>query len=189
MTFFKFALAPALVLLAGCSPYIVRYDFDPQASFATYKTYAWRLASPKEQAKAEGMANPIMDSRVHRILERELAARGFQRQDTNPDFLLTYYPVYRERYVQTYTSMGPAWGWGYGWGRPWGYGPGVGFSEVQAYREGSIVLEVQDARTGRVVWHAAAEGALPGPRDPQDAEEQITFVVKKLLEKFPPPAR
>ena len=187
MKFFKFALVPALALLAGCSAFSVRYDFDPHANFATFKTYGWYMAGAKAKGKTDGTGNPIMDSRVRRILERELAAKGFQRQDGDPDFLLTYYPVYRDRFVQTYTSMGPA--WGYGWGRPWGYGPAAGFTEVQAYREGSIVLEVVDNKTNQMVWQAVAEGALSGLSDPQDAEEQVTLAVKKLLEKFPPPAR
>jgi hypothetical protein len=83
--------------------------------------------------------------------------------------------------------MGPA--WGYGWGRPWGYGPAAGFTEVQAYREGSIVLEVVDNKTNQLVWQAVAEGALSGLSDPRDAEEQVSLAVKKLLEKFPPPPR
>jgi len=187
MKLLKFALVPALGLLAGCSDIYVKYDFDPHASYASFKTFDWYAASARAKGKADGVENPIMDRRVRRILERELAAKGFQRQDGDPDFLLTYYPVYRDRFVQTYTSMGPA--WGYGWGRPWGYGPAVGFTEVQAYREGSIVLEVVDNKTNQMVWQAVAEGALSGLRDPQDAEEQVTLAVKKLLEKFPPPAR
>lgn len=187
MKLFKFALVPALALLAGCSAFSVRYDFDPHANFSTFKTYGWYMAGAKAKGKIDGTGNPIMDSRVRRILERELSARGFQRQDADPDFLLTYYPVYRDRFVQTYTSMGPA--WGYGWGRPWGYGPAAGFTEVQAYREGSIVLEVVDNKTNQLVWQAVAEGALSGLSDPRDAEEQVSLAVKKLLEKFPPPPR
>jgi hypothetical protein len=186
MRFCKLALAPALLLL-GCSPFSIKYDFDPRASFQTYKTYDWHTAGAKDPGRTEGRPNPIMDRRVRRILEQELAARGFQHRDGDPDFLLGYYPVYRDRFVQTYTAMGPA--WGYGWGRPWGYGAGAGFMEIQAFREGSIVLEVLDAKTNQMVWQGVAEGALSGLGDPQDAEEQVTQAVRKLLAKFPPPAR
>jgi hypothetical protein len=181
-----FALVPVLGILCACSSYSVKYDFDPHASFAAYKTYDWYAASAKAQGKSDGVANPIMDRRVRRIVEREFAARGYKLQEAgDPDFLLTYYPVYRNRLVQTYTGMGP--GWGYGWGRPWGYGPALGFAEVQAYREGSIVLEVVDNKSNQLVWQAVADGALTAIEDPQDAEEQVTDAVKKMLEKFPPP--
>ena len=183
----KSALAGTLALLTGCSTIYVKYDFDPHAGFAAFKTYDWYAASAKAQGKSDGVSNPIMDRRVRRIVESELAARGYQLQQSGePDFLLTYYPAYRNRVVQTYTAMGP--GWGYGWGRPWGYGAAAGFQEVQAYREGSIVLEVVDNKSNQMVWQAVADGALTGLQDPQDAEEQVTLAVRKMLAKFPPPA-
>ena len=178
----KSALAGTLALLTGCSTIYVKYDFDPHAGFAAFKTYDWYAASAKAQGKSDGVSNPIMDRRVRRIVERELAARGYQLQQSGePDFLLTYYPVYRNRIVSTYSG-------GYGWGRPWGYGPGIGFQEVQAFREGSMVLEVVDNKTNQMVWQAVADGALTGIEDPQDAEERVTLAVKKMLENFPPPA-
>jgi hypothetical protein len=186
----KFALVPVLALLAGCSPISVKYDFDPAASFASLKSFDWYAASPRAKGKADGVVDPIMDRRVRRIVERELAARGFRLQTSgDPDFLLTYYPVYRDRVVQTYTGVGPAWGYGY---RPWGYGWNAGFAsgfqEVQRFREGSIVLEVVDNRTNQMIWQAVADGALTGIRDPADAEEQVTQAVRLMLAKFPPPA-
>jgi hypothetical protein len=180
MRFQTFALVPALALLAGCSNFYVKYDYDPHARFQAFKTYDWYAASTKGKADSN---NPIMDRRVRRIVEREMAAKGFRRQEAGaPDFLLTYYPVYRSRIVQSYTAMGP------GWGRPWGYGVGSGFQEVHAFREGSMVLEVVDNKSNLMVWQAVADGALTGLDDPQDAEEQVTLAVRKMLARFPPPA-
>ena len=76
MKFLKFALVPVLALLAGCSAFTVRYDFDPHANFSTFKTYGWYVASAKAKGRTDGTGNPIMDSRVRRILERELSARA-----------------------------------------------------------------------------------------------------------------
>jgi hypothetical protein len=183
MGFWKFALVPVLALLAGCAGFHVKYDSDPHAPFATYKTFAWNPSAPKASGGAGGLDNPIMERRVRRIVEAELAARGYQRSEGKPDFLLSCYPAYRDRVVETYTAVAPAWGWG----RPWGYGAGPGLVQAEAYREASIVLEVADARSGQMVWQAVAEGALDGIRDPQDAEEQVGLAVKKMVARFPPP--
>jgi len=175
---------PFLALLAGCAPFSVRYDYDARASFAGYRTWAW--APEGERPKAKVPNDPIMDRRVHRLVDQALGARGFQPAQGAPaDFLVAYRPVYQDRVVQTYTEMGPA--WGYGWGRPWGYGSAI--EEVQRFREGTIVLEILDARSGQVVWQAAAEGALNGLDSPQDAEEQVGEAVRKMLEHFPPPVK
>ena len=180
--------AAALGLLTACAGFSVHYVFDRGASFAAYRTYDWLQPEPKGRPAAP--ANPIMDRRVRRLLEQELAAKGLRLDPGGvPDLRVACYPVYRDRVVQTYTSMGPAWGWGWGpgWGmRPWGYGPAVGYRETRAYREGSIVVEMVDARSNQMVWQGAAEGALTGLQDPQDAEEQVALAVRRLLEKFPP---
>jgi hypothetical protein len=185
MRFSLFAPIPMLAILAACTPFTVRYDYDPKGSFANLKTYAWETAGPGAKARDEGVGNPIMDRRIRRIVERELAARGFRPAgEDEPDFRLNCYRVYQDRIVQTYTTLGP--GWGY---RSWGYGPVAGYQEFQRFREGSIVLEVLDPRTHLMLWQAVAEGALTGLRDPEDAEAQVTRAVQALLATFPPPAR
>jgi hypothetical protein len=183
----KTALFPlALVALAGCTPYTVRYDYDSRANYAAYKTFDWYAASSKAQGKSDGVANPIMDRRVRAAVERELAAKGMKLQkDGEPDVLVTYYPVYRRGTVYTTTTLGTGWGW---W-RPWGYGVGTQFTEARSYREGSIILEVVENKTNQLIWQAVAEGALTGLDDPEDAEAQVAQAVQKMLSRFPPPAK
>lgn len=189
---------PALGLLAGCSGISVNYDYDRSAAFADMHTYRWFTpadgaaagagSTPANPVKpqAGGAPNPIMERRVRRIVERELAAKGFRQDEGAADFLVAYYPVFHDRIVQSYTGFGPAWGYGWGW-RPWDYGVAGGFVEVQRFREGSIVLEMVDPRSSQVVWHAVAEGALNGLREPKDAEEQVGLAVRRMLDRFPPP--
>jgi hypothetical protein len=175
----------SLGLLAGCAPYTVKFDYDSHASYASYKTYDWYAASKKAQGKSDGVENPIMDRRVRSAVERGLAAKGFRMEKTGePDFLVTYYPVYRHGTVYTTTTLGTGWGWY----RPWGYGVGTQFTEARAFREGTIVLEIVDNKTNQLIWQAAAEGALTGLDDPEDAEQQVGAAVTQMLARFPPPA-
>ena len=181
----KTALLPlALATLAGCACFTVSHDYDTHANYASYKTYDWYAAGRRAQGKAEGVENPIMDRRVRAAVERELAAKGFQmKKEGDPDFLVTYYPAYRNGTSYTTTTLG---GWG---GRRWGYGVGTQFTEARPFREGTIVLEIVDAKSNQLVWRSAAEGALTGLADPEDAEAQVTDAVRKMLARFPPPAR
>lgn len=182
------AAIPALVLLAGCVGYSVRYDYDPAAPFANLHTFSWYQADASAQERPDRVNDSIMDRRVRRLVEAELTARGYQRvSEGTPDFLVAYHPVFRDRVVASTIPADP-W-WGYGWDRPWLYGPPAGFTELEVYREGSLVLDLVDARNHRLIWQAVAEGALTGFRDPQDAEEQLGRTVKKMLERFPPPPR
>jgi len=61
--------------------------------------------------------------------------------------------------------------------------------EQQVQTEGSIVLEVEDFRTGTQVWRATAEGVLQGSDSPEEADSNVTEAVHSLLKRFPPPGK
>ncbi len=187
MTSLKHALIPtALLFLVGCSSYNVKYDYDASAPYGSYRTFDWYAASKKAKGKGSG-TDPLMDQRVRLAVQAQLQAKGFAQETTGePDFLVTYYPIYQNRRYRTTTSVGGGYGWG---GRHWGYGVGTRFStsQVHQYKEGTIVLEIVDGKSNQLVWQSAAEGALTGLQGhPEDAQEQINKAVTEMLSKFPP---
>ena len=177
--------ALGLALLTACSTYTVKTDYDPAATYATYKTFDWYAASKRAKGKGSG-TDPLMDKRVRTSVQAVLEGKGF-RQETvaEPDFLVTYYPIYQKKKYRTTTSFGGGYGWG---ARHWGYGFGTHFStsQVHSYREGTIVLEVVDSKSNQLVWQGAAEGALTNLDTPEEAQEQIAKAVRELLANFPP---
>ncbi len=167
----------ALALLTGCAGYQVRYDYDVTASFAGYKTFDYYTSK-----KGTGGTTSLMDTRVRTALERELQAKGYRMEThADPDFLVTYYPVVRQRRYRTTTHLG--WGWGY---RPFYGRMGTSVSQVHTYKEGTIVIEIVDFKSNRMIWQGAAEGALTGLDDPEQANEAVARAVHDILEKFPP---
>jgi len=186
MRTFKLAMgSAALTLLMACNSYSVKYDFDPTANYKGYRTFDWYAASKKAKGKP-AESNPLTDKRVRLAVEQQMQAKGFRLETQgDPDFLVTYYPIYQTRRYRTQTSVGFG---GRGWIRPWGYGVGTRFttSQTHSYKEGTIILEVVDYRSNQLVWHGAAEGALTRLDDPHEAQEQINRAVGDLLEKFPP---
>ncbi|MBI4913695.1 MAG: DUF4136 domain-containing protein [Acidobacteria bacterium] len=180
------ARALLLAVLAACIGYSVKYDFDPGANFKSYRSFDWYAASKAAKAKSQGQASPLVDKRVRLAVEQQLVAKGYRLETQgDPDFLVTYYPVFRNRQVRTRTTVGTG---GWGWHRPWGYRVGARFTtaETHNYREGTIILEIVDFRTDQLVWHGAAQGALTGLDNPEEAQQQISQAVRDLLEKFPP---
>lgn len=174
-------LAPlALALLAGCAPFTVRHDYDTHFAYAQLKTWDWYAAPRNAQDKAAGVQNPIMDRRVRANVEQQLATKGFRQEKTGePDFLVTYYPVYHRGMAMTTTTMGFGWRWGWG----------SSYTEAVPYQEGSIVIEIADNKSHTLLWRGVAEGALTGLDDPEDAETQVAAAVKAVLARFPPPGR
>ena len=175
--------ALGVMLFVACARAQIKYDYDARAGYASFKTYDWMAAPKRAKEKAGKVDNPIMERRVKGAIERELSAKGFRLEATaDPDFLVTYYPIYKDRYYRTATHVGL--GWGY---RPWwGMHTGTVISSQRSYTEGTIVVEIVDFRTNQLIWHGAAVGALTGIETPEDAEEAVNREVPRLLEEFPP---
>ncbi len=172
-----------LILLSACTRAQIRYDYDARANYASFKTFDWLAAPKRAKAKAGNIENPIMDRRVKGAIERELMAKGFKSEAAaDPDFLVTYYPIYKDRAYRTTTQVGMSWGY-----RPrLGVRSGATVSQVHSYKEGTIVVEIVDFKTNQLIWHGAAVGALTGLETPEDAEVVVTREVGRLLEGFPP---
>lgn len=176
--------APALLLaLTACAPYTIRHDFDATAPLATYRTYDWYKPKPERAGEAAPRLGAFNDARVRAAVDRELGARNLRRETIgDPDVLLDYYPVYQNRHYSTHTRVGFGTG-----GRGWGMRTSIGSSRRHTTKEGSIVLQMVDFKTNKLVWEGVAEGALTDlAGNPQEAEEVIGKAVKDLLEEFPP---
>ena len=171
-----------LAVLTACAGPTVRFDYDAKGNFAQYQTFDWYVV-PRE-AKA-GAANPLMDARIRRVVASELTAKGFRQQEPakDPDFLVISYPSYQfERGSGGRVGIGM----GFGFGHFMGLGVGVPVGGRSPVLVGSIVLEVKDFKSNQLVWRAVAEEALDNQATPEEAEEDVSKAVKKMLAKFPP---
>jgi hypothetical protein len=79
--------------------------------------------------------------------------------------------------------LGAGWGWGRrGW---WGGGYWGDNLDVRQYREGTLSIDVFDAKSHRPVWHGWAKKEL-NRNDIEHSEEPIRKAVAAVLAKFPP---
>jgi len=176
-------LVPAALLLLGCVPYTVKHDYDPGANFRAYRTLEGDPAGRRAKGQPQG-GSAILDRRVQAAVIQQLKAQGFvEAAGAEPDFLVTYYPIYKDRRTRTTTQVGVGGGWR---GRRFGYGVGTRFSEVRHYKEGTLVVEIVDGKRNELVWQSAAVGALSNLGDPEEAQEQVAKAVADMLAKFPP---
>lgn len=164
------------LLFAGCSSVSINYDYNRDADFSAYKTFDWLPGNTK------GTGDQLVDRRVHAAVVNELTAKGF-RQSPNPDLHVVWHVVLRDR-VQLYN-------WGGGWGGGYrGYGWGWGGSQVDVvnYTEGTLVIDMVDAKTKELVWRGSARGTVDPDPSPQQLDENVKKTVAKILANFPPPS-
>src|SRR5580700_8813059 len=136
-----------MVLLGSAFGQHIQTDFDHQANFSQYKTYSWQEIKP---------ANSLWDSRIKNAVDGELAAKGWTKVDSGGDVaVVAIATTHTERTLQTfYDGMGGGWRWrGFG-------GMGEATTTEQDYKEGTLVVDLYDARTKQLIWRGSAEDTL-----------------------------
>ena len=99
----------------------------------------------------------------------------------NPDLLVSIVTKEKERINATQMNMG----WGFGWGWGWGGNPFWGGNTfVTANTEGTLYIDLIDAKTKDLVWEGEGIGTLT--EDRRQKETQINEFVTKILSQYPP---
>jgi hypothetical protein len=164
-----------LVATGAASAQQVSTDFDHQANFSQYKTYSWRAITP---------ANSLWDTRIKSAVDGQLAAKGWTQVSSGGDVaIVAIKTTQTQRTLQTfYDGLGGGWGWrGFG-------GGGFGESETteQDYKDGTLVIDMYEAKTKQLIWRSSAEDTLSNNADKN--EKNLEKGVAKMFKNFPPHA-
>lgn len=171
------AVVVVLVLgLTGCSTFDVYVDYDRQADFKSVKTFAWM----QHEGPNVRDANPLMDSRIKNAIEHYLAEAGLVENPDDPDILVTYFASTDDKVVLNTTSYGMGYGPGWGWSPYWG--GGYSTTTASTYTEGTLIIDIWDARAKQVIWRGTASGVLAG--NPQKVSEQVQYAVDQIVKKW-----
>ncbi len=168
-----------LVLLASpLAAQKVLVDYDRDADFPSYKTYAW--LEPVEASLAD--TDPLMHTRIRNEIEMRISEgeNALQRVDSDPDIYVTYHAEGQEEVRFSTTSVGYGYGAGWGWNPYWGgaYGGGMSTTTAHTYVQGSLVVDFYDARTKKALWRGTAENIVAS--NPAKTDKQITKVIGKM---------
>lgn len=187
MKIIKFLALPALVLLFfnSCTSVRVVSDYDKGADFNSYKSYAfYKTGIDKAQI------SDLDKKRILNAIDTELSSRNFVKSK-EPDLLVSIFTKEREQ-VDVYNNRfyGYGWGWGYGFWNPWmwygGFGP-YGNS-VSTRTEGSLYIDLIDAKTKELVWQGRGVGVIGNSNNIEKKEQRIREFVSEILQKYPPAA-
>ncbi|MFK7832815.1 MAG: DUF4136 domain-containing protein [Winogradskyella sp.] len=182
-----FKLIPLIMLLlvlSSCSSVRVAADYDEEANFETYRTFAFFKPGID---KAE--INDIDKRRILRAIEAELMAKGLTKSE-NPDMLVSIFTKSNQR-VDVFNNAWGMGGWGWGGFGGWGWGMGPGMmggawgNQVSTTTEGMLFIDFIDADKKELFWQGSGTGYLV-TRNVEKKEAQIKEFVAKTMEQFPP---
>ena len=169
-----FVLAPGLALAQKTS-----YDYDKSANFSAFKTYAFKDGTKVGQ--------PLIDDRIVAAIEAELAAKGFRKDDANPDVFVVYHTTFdKQKDISTYRS-GYGGGYGaYGWGWGGGWAGGTTTTQVRDILMGTLVIDIADAKKGQLAWRGMGVKEVNVQAKPEKRDKSINEATKKILKNYPP---
>lgn len=182
-------LLPLVVAcLSGCDSMQIRHDYDPAADFSRLKTYAW-MAAREGAVQDPRLDSSLLESRVQGAVDVELGTKGYAPETVGAqaDFLVGYFATLDKKVdvsvMNDYYGYGPGPGWRYGY---WG-GPSSVY--VDEYEEGTLILDIVDAKTKKLLWRGSATDRVDLSSSPERKQERIRDAVRRILATFPPPAK
>ncbi len=168
-------LALTVTLMVSCKPTLkVSSDYDRSANFSSYKTFSlYYLVTSRNVSQ-------FNEQRIWNSIREEMQKKGYVEDDRKPDIVINAISVLNnKRYLSANSN-----GYGYGALRPYG-GMLSGSGTVQAvqYKEGSLLIDVIDGKTNKLVWEGV--GSAEFEKQPKDPEKVIRNAVNKILADFP----
>jgi hypothetical protein len=168
----------AMAFLSSCGPTLtVTNDYDHTANFSQFHTF--KIVQLEQQYQALSQFN---QTRVINAVNAQMLAKGFTPSE-NPDMLVNITSVLKNKQEIVANSYG--YGGGY---RPYAWGGGNMSTtvNVQNYTAGSLIIEVANASTKKLLWEGIGNQDIDAPSS--NPEQAINTIVQKVMASFPPGA-
>jgi hypothetical protein len=148
----------------------VKTDYDRSVNFSQYKTYSW------EKVKTQ---DPLWVDRIKSAVDVDLIAKGWTQVPSDGNIsLVAMEATKNEKTLNTfYNGFGGGWRWG---------GFGNATTTVDTYKVGTLVLDMFDTQTKKLVWRGSASDTLSDKTDKNI--KNLNKGVQKMLKHFPPEA-
>jgi hypothetical protein len=168
----KLGIALVLTLLAcALTPaQDVSTNSMPGTDFSKYHTYKWVTIQGATQP------NQIVDAQIKASIESQLAAKGLTKTDSDKADLFVGYQVSINHETQwnAYGTGGLRWG------------GGMGTATSSAISIGTLVLDMYDPSTKKLVWTGRVTKTLDPNANQQKKQKNLDKAMQKLLKNFPP---
>jgi hypothetical protein len=147
----------------------VKTDYDRSTDFNQYKTYSWeRVQTP----------DALWVDRIKSAVNADLAAKGWTEASSGGDVaIVAIEATQNQRTLNTFYD-------GFGGGWRWGGGFGNATTTVDNYKVGTLIVDLFDAKTKKLIWRGSASDTLSDKSDKNI--KNLDKGVQKMFDHFPP---
>ena len=162
----------ALVLASASFAQQVKTDYDRTTDFSHYKTYSWEKVQTQDSLWAD---------RIKEAVNSALAAKGLTPVASGGDVAIVAIEMTKNQ--QTLNTFYD----GFGGGWRWGGGFGNSTTTVDNYKVGTLVVDLFDANSKKLIWRGSSSDTLSDKSDKNI--KNLDKGVQKMFEHFPPEAK
>ncbi len=162
---------------AGCATMTVSSHVEPGLDISPYHSFNWGPADALPVQDSRLADNPFYKDHIQGEVERQLGARGFTLDTDKPDLLIHYHAVIDRRLDVDRVDQ------------EHGYCFDDGCqARTFEYESGTLVIDVVDARSNKVIWRGWAQDTVERSLKNEDRlATQIEQSVRRMLARFPRP--
>ncbi len=154
----------------------------PEAQFGNYRTFNILTPRPHDVNPAASddpmVDNSITNRALRDDLREALVARGYAPGGDQADFSVAYYAAAKKALDVSTVDYGYPY-------RPWWYGA-RDRQEVREVNQGTVVIDVIDRRTSRLVWRGTGRTEVSDDQTRYTA--QLARAVSDVIQKLPRPS-
>jgi len=162
--------------ISGCaSGPQIRVDMDARANMRAYKTFGFFNTVSTD---APGYAS-LLSTRLKQATRAQMEKNGYTYSETEPELLVNFYlKIVNKQQVR---STGGYYGYRHGYYGTW---TGYPYVETVNYKEGTLNVDLVDAKRKQLVWQGVAEGEVSEEAQ-QNPGPAIDRVVAEIFANFP----
>ena len=169
-----------LSLVAICAPVAaqqVYVDYDGATAFSQFRTFA--LVETNEDLRD---VSPLLHDRVLSTIAEQAIAGGLKLTPTDPDLYIAYYTADRGHLRLILGDLDYTYGDTFEHGAYWEGGVGTRTPYGFTFQEGTLVIDVWEAETKRLIWRGIATSALGKTHEKNI--EKLEKALDKIFKKW-----
>ena len=169
--------AVIVIIATGCaSTMTVGSYVDRSIERQAYRTFDWGPADALPTGDPRLDRDPFFRDQVQGAVERQLASRGVALASSAPPELLLHFHASISRRINPNLVD-----------RTYGYCAEGACPDSVTYEAGTLVLDVVDVRTNRLIWRGWAQRNIEDVLNDRDRmARMINEAVTRMLQRFPP---
>jgi len=175
--------------LFSCQSLVVNSDYNTSYDFTPLKTFALITDPPKEVGDLR-FDSPLMHDRIKSNILLTLNNNGFEESpDKSQDFNVKFHIITRS---ETQINQYPTAYYSTGIYAPHTfhhnfYYPFTGMeTEVTHYEVGSVVIDIIDAKTNKLIWRGWGDRRISNSDNATLNDINIKKTIQEILTNFPP---